>query len=119
MVHPSSELYGSDRVFAESVFGFVEAGWNVVVVLPQDGDLVDLLEEKDVRVVLCPTPILRKSALKPKGLVQLIGTTVRALPTMLKLLRTERPNAVYVNTVTAPLWPVVARLRGFKVLSHV
>ena len=38
---------------------------------------------------------------------------------MLRLLREVGPDAVYVNTVTVPLWLAVARLTGRPTLGHV
>ena len=39
LAHPSAELYGSDRVFLESVSALVLAGKSVVVSLPVTGPL--------------------------------------------------------------------------------
>jgi hypothetical protein len=63
--------------------------------------------------------VLRKSLLSPLGLVRFAAATARAVPTVLGLLRRVRPAAVYVNTVTIPLWPAAARLTGRPVLGHV
>ncbi|WP_245574072.1 glycosyltransferase family 4 protein [Amycolatopsis nigrescens] len=119
MAHPSSGLYGADRVFAESVAALTGAGWRVVATLPQDGPLTGLLTEHGARVVLCPTPVLRKAALRPAGFARLLADAVRSVPPMLRLLRTERPSVVYVNTVTMPAWLLLARLTRRRVLAHV
>lgn len=119
MAHPSAELYGSDRVLLESVAAALSAGWRVVVTLPQDGPLVEQLRSRGARVTLCPTPVLRKAALRPAGFGRLLAETARALAPMLRLLASTRPDVVYVNTVIVPLWPVLARLTGRRVLAHV
>lgn len=118
-VHPSAELYGSDRVFAESVRALVDSGREVLVALPADGPLVPLLRSCGARVLRCPTPVLRKSALRPLGLLGLLRDCLRALPIMLRLLVRQRFEAVYVSTVTVPLWPPLARLFGRHVIAHV
>ncbi|MCU1682745.1 MAG: cps2I [Amycolatopsis sp.] len=119
LAHASSELYGSDRVFLESVHAAIATGRPVVVTLPQDGPLVAEVGKAGAEVTFCPTPILRKAALRPAGLLRLVVDAVRALGPMIRLLRRTRPETVYVNTVTVPLWFPLARLAGAQVLAHV
>lgn len=119
MVHPGTELYGSDRVFLDSAIALKHLNWRVAVALPGTGPLADALELQGLDVSTCPTPVLRKSALRPAGLVRLIGTSLRSLSSGLALLRAERPDVVYVSTVTIPLWTVLARLRRIPVVCHV
>lgn len=119
VAHPSADLYGSDRVLLESVSGLVEAGWRVAVTTPEPGPLVALLEARGARVVHCPSPVLRKAMLRPRGLVELVRQGLVGLRRGSRLVSSLRPDAVYVNTVTVPLWLVVARLRRVPVLCHV
>lgn len=119
MVHPSVELYGSDRMFVESVAALIEHEWRVVVALPGEGDLARLLRGAGADVRLCPTPVLRKAALRPAGFARLALEAARAVRPMLRLARAVRPDAVYINTVTVPLWSALSRLMGFPVVAHV
>ncbi|MDR6610799.1 glycosyltransferase [Leifsonia sp. 1010] len=119
VAHPGSELYGSDRVLLESVSGLVDDGWDVVVAVPGDGPLVTELRRRGARVELCASPVLRKSVLRPRGFVRFAATTVRGIRSGSALLRRERPAAVYVNTVTIPLWIGLARLARVPVVAHV
>lgn len=117
--HPSSERYGADRVFLESVAALADAGWQVTVTLPADGDLVGSLRAAGAEVVFCPTAVLRKAALRPAGLIRLAVDAVRCLGPMLRLLRAARPDLVYVNTVTVPGWLLLAKLLRRKTIAHV
>jgi hypothetical protein len=119
LAHASAELYGSDRVFLESVVALREAGRHVIVTLPQHGPLVEAVEKTGAEVTFCPTAVLRKAALRPAGLLRLIGATVTSIGPMTWLLRRHRPDLVYVSTVTVPLWLPLARLFGCKALAHV
>lgn len=119
IAHPSPDLYGSDRVLVESVRALIARDWEVVVALPHHGSLTDLLRQCGARTVQCRTPVLRKAALRPRGFLQLLGESVASLVPMLRLLRATRPRVVYVNTVTVPMWPVLARLARRPVLVHV
>ncbi|MFD4422838.1 glycosyltransferase [Agromyces sp. NPDC058484] len=119
IAHPSADLFGSDRMLLQSVSGLVAAGHEVVVTLPAAGPLVDEIERRGARVRLCPTAVLRRSLLRPAGLVRLAGESLRGLAAGLRLVREVRPDVVYVNTVTLPLWLVVARLAGCPSVVHV
>ena len=119
VAHPSAELYGSDRVLLESVAGLVAAGARTVVTLPSDGPLVDALTGVGAVVHHAPTPVLRKAMLRPRGFAALVGQSARGLTAGIRLVRRTRPDAVYVNTVTIPLWILVGRLTGRPVLAHV
>ncbi|MGZ8751075.1 MAG: glycosyltransferase [Pseudonocardia sp.] len=119
VAHPSADLYGSDRVLLETVAALVDAGWQVVVTVPAGGPLCDALEQRGARVMLCPAPVLRKSALRPAGFVRLVVESLRATVAGSRLIRTVDPAVVYVNTVTIPLWILLARAWRRPVVSHV
>lgn len=119
MAHPSSELYGADRVMLETVEGLVLQGSRVVVTLPQTGPLVAEIEARGATVSLCPTPVLRKSSAHPLGLLQLAVEAAKASIHGLRLIRRTGPDVVYVSTLTIPLWLLLARLSRLPVLTHV
>ena len=119
VVHPGAELYGADRMMLESVEGFLAAGSRVVVSLPVPGPLTAAVEATGAQLRPCPTPVLRKAFLGPRGLVQLAGITLRAVGPSLRVLRQIRPDVVYVSTLTAPLWILLARMLRIPVVCHV
>jgi glycosyltransferase involved in cell wall biosynthesis len=118
VVHPGAELYGADRVLLESVAALA-IDFDVTVALPHDGPLVAALEAHGVRVAICPMPVLRNSAMRPAGLAGLLRDTLRGLVPALRLLRRHGGAGVYVNTVTLPSWPLLARLVRRRSLCHV
>lgn len=119
IAHPSADLYGSDRVLLESVSALNDAGRRVVLALPEDGPLVAEAEQRGAEVRLCPTPILRKTALRPLGAVKLLSEALRALRPGRALLRETQASVVVVNTLTIPLWLGLARVAGVRVVCHV
>jgi len=118
VVHPGAELYGADRVLLESVAGLV-TGAQVTVAVPAPGPLVAELEVRGARVVVCRMPVLRKAALRPRGAMRLLADAVLGLVPALVLLRRHGSGGVYVNTLTLPSWPLLARLAGRHSLVHV
>jgi len=119
MVHPSADIYGSDRVFAESVRALVAGGWSVDVVAGSDGPLRDAVEGAGARFTVGRVPVLRKAALSPSGLAGLAGELPGAARAAAAVLRSVRPDVVYVNTVTLPAWIGFARRRRARVVCHV
>jgi glycosyltransferase involved in cell wall biosynthesis len=118
VAHPSPDLYGSDRMLLESVEGLRAAGWRVVVTVPIDGPLVAELDRREVEVEVLDVPVLRRAVLTPVGQARAVLRGVRAVPAMRRLLRRHRPDIIYVNTVTIPIW-LLLRLTGRPVLAHV
>ena len=102
----------------ETVSGFVSAGWRVVVTIPGDGPLTEQLRERGAEIATCPTAVLRKSYLRGLGPLRLLWTTLRSLGPALALLRRVRPDIVWVNTITLPLWSLLARVTGRAVVTH-
>jgi GT2 family glycosyltransferase/glycosyltransferase involved in cell wall biosynthesis len=119
VAHQGAELYGSDRMLAESVAGLVAEGHRVVVALPQDGPLVAVLEDLGATVEFCRMPVLRRSALTPRGLLALMSDAVLGLAPACRLIRRAGTDGVYVNTLTIPSWALLGWLLGRRVTTHV
>lgn len=119
LAHASVELYGSDLQLVETAAGCVDAGAEVVVVLPGDGPLGERMRDVGARVEMLDMPVLRKAHLTPRGVVALGVATLRALGPMARLIRRVRPDTVLVNTLTIPAWLVAARLAGVAPVCHV
>jgi glycosyltransferase involved in cell wall biosynthesis len=119
LVHPGAEMFGSDRMLLESAIGLVEAGARVVVALPSSGLLVPELRAAGAEVVIIPMLVLRKVLLTPRGLPRLFRDTFRGLGAAWRLIGRVRPDVVYVSTIIIPQWPLIARLRRTRSVSHV
>lgn len=119
VAHPGAEMFGSDRMLLESVIGFVESGARVVVALPARGMLDVELRRAGAEVVVIPILVLRKVLLTPKGLPTLFRDMFRGLGATWRLISRVRPDVVYVSTIIVPQWPLMARIRRIRAVSHV
>lgn len=119
LVHPGAEMFGSDRMLLETAIALVEAGARVVVALPSRGILDEELRRVGAEVVIIPMLVLRKVLLTPRGLPTLFRDTFRGLGAAWRLIGSLRPDVVYVSTIIIPEWPLVARLRRVRAVSHV
>lgn len=119
IAHPSADLYGSDRVMLETIEAATGRGRAVHVTVPGPGPLVEEIRHRGATVSYNTTPVLRKSALRPRGLLRLLTQGARGLFDGLRLIRSVRPVVIYVSTLTIPLWVVLGRLLHVPVLVHV
>lgn len=119
VVHPSSDLYGADRMLLESVRQLVDVHGDVVVAVPGPGPLVPRLLEAGARVEEVFSLVLEKRFLEPRHWPALVHDAVAGLLPAYRTLRRLRPRAVYVSTEVLPLWPLLARWSGAHVVVHV
>ncbi|WEO76941.1 glycosyltransferase [Cryobacterium sp. SO2] len=119
IAHPGAELYGSDLVLLETVSALVGSGTQVTVALPTLGPLVGELTSRGAHIELCPTPVLRKSILRPVGALRFLRDALRGMAAGIRLLRRVHPAVLYVNTVTLPLWVLLGRAARIPVIIHV
>lgn len=119
IAHPGAELYGSDRMMLETVRGLIERRWRVVVAVPNDGPLVEEAQRLGAETVFVDVPVLRKALLRPAALAGSAVAAVAAARRIDALLADVRPQAVYVSTLTVPLWIEGARFRRIPVVCHV
>jgi glycosyltransferase involved in cell wall biosynthesis len=94
-------------------------GWRVVVALPTVGPLVDMIRNVGAKVVIDTFPVLRKELVSPGGILKLSVEFPLAAIQLAKKIRCWDATAVYVNTITIPVWLAAARLAGVPVLAHV
>jgi len=119
VANPSADLYGSDRMMLETVRGLRRQGWRVVVAASVGGPLEAELTSTGAEFTTLAVPVVRRSNLSPLGLVRLVRDAVVGLGPMVRLVRRVDPDVVYVNTLTLPLWLVVARLLRRPAVVHV
>lgn len=119
VANPAADLYGSDRMLLETVAGAVERGWQVDAALGEPGPLAEELIDVGAQVHVVAAPVLRKADIRPAGLFKLAWRTAAGSRALLNLLRTTRPDVLYVNTVTMPWWLVMARATCVPSVVHV
>ncbi|MEK8073586.1 glycosyltransferase family 4 protein [Rhodococcoides navarretei] len=117
--HPSTDLYGSDLQLLESVTALAGSGFPVHVVIPREGPLEKLLVNRGATTEVIPFPVSRKSVLTPKALPGFIIASLVATARSVRLLRRMRPDLIYANTITAPVWILAGWLTGTPTLCHV
>jgi glycosyltransferase involved in cell wall biosynthesis len=117
-VHPHYDLYGSDRCFIESVASLREAfpDARIRVLVPRPCELADLVKPFADDVSVAPLWVIRKRYLR-RLLTRDIITLPQALARAYANFRAN--DLVYINTITAIDYMVVASLFRRKAILHV
>jgi glycosyltransferase involved in cell wall biosynthesis len=117
-IHPSSELYGSDRTFLQSVRALRDRwpGAHITILLPSKGPLYQELSriEGDVRVE--PLFVLRRSEFGPRFLLRLPDLIRRVFKARRMMADYD---VTYINTVVVLDFLLATRLSKTRALVHV
>jgi glycosyltransferase involved in cell wall biosynthesis len=107
-------------MLARGLGALTERGDDVVLLVPEDGPLVELMRGQGISVRVVRFPVLRKSLMSPLGVLRLFVGLLPALLRLRALIRRLAPDVIYVNTVTLPHWTAFGRaLSGRPVVCHV
>jgi glycosyltransferase involved in cell wall biosynthesis len=118
VVNPSPDVYGADLQMLQTVTGLVADGWRVVVVLPEDGELVPRIRACHAEVEFIRFPVLRKGNAGPRPMAQMFAQAIGCLPRGGRLIRRLRPSVLIVNTVTLPWWVLLGWLTRTPTIGH-
>ena len=119
VAHPAADVYGSDLQLLESISGLADAGWRVVVAMPEHGPLHDLVRRRGGEPQVVDFPVLRRASSSAGGLAGLAVAGVRAATGLRRVVRQVGADVLYVNTVTLPWWLTAGRLARVPTLCHV
>lgn len=119
ITNPSADVYGSDLQMLESISAMIERNWKVIVTSPDDGPLLEMIEERGAVVERVRYPVLRRENASPVGLLRLMTAVLASMPSILRTIRRLDPDVLYVNTVTLPWWLLAGRLTRRPTVCHV
>ncbi|MFY7944499.1 MAG: glycosyltransferase, partial [Crocinitomicaceae bacterium] len=119
--HPSTELYGADRILAYALESLDES---IVkrVYLPSNGPLVDYLSArvKGIEIIIdSEIPIIYRSLFKPKGLLLFIKRWWSFKKKMKNDVRIHGISTVYLNTLACSFLLPLFKRRKVKTFIHV
>jgi glycosyltransferase involved in cell wall biosynthesis len=121
-VHPSDELYGSDRCLLDLVRGLPDH-YHAVVVLPSDlsyqGGLSHELAAAGAEVVRLDYLVLRRMWLQPRRLPRLFWRATAGSVALARLICREHADLVYVNTLAAAGGAIAAFVSRRRCVWHV
>lgn len=111
-VHQSAEMYGSDKVLLYLVVGLRDHGVHPVVLLPEQGPLLDALQAAGIEAHIAPVAKLDRRTLSVKGLLRLPLTLLRSIQTIDRVVKGSEVDLVYSNTLAvlgSAVWALFRR----------
>ncbi len=90
-----------------------------MVLLPEEGPLLQELVSAGFPFRIESFPVLRKSLLSARGILELGVALPRTLVRSLRTFRELGPGLVYVSTLTMPYWLAVSRMLRVPAVCHV
>lgn len=122
VLHPSSEMYGSDQVCLAVVARVVAEGALVTVLLPGRGPLVEALLRAGARTHDIDPLVLRMARLRRRPIRTVVQTTRDALR-LVRVLRVmrdvDRPDCVYASCAVTLGGPLAAFTLRSRLVWHV
>lgn len=119
-VHQAAELYGSDRVLLALVESLTQSGFvTPIVVLPQEGPLLDEFRRIGVEVHVTALAKVQRSAFTPLGLLRFASTALRSVKGLDAVVAGRRIDVVHSNTVAVVSGGVWSRVRRVHHVWHV
>lgn len=112
--HSSSELYGADRIFAQTIKFLAEAGVSIEAYLPREGPLLSHIEQ-DQNIQAQAIEILPIAVRSAFGFRNLTKFFLNCIKTYL-FIRSKRNSAdcLYINTMSLFALTFIGRLAGYK-----
>lgn len=117
--HPSSELYGADRILINAL-NALPANVCKRVYLREQGPLVQSISRQvaNADVIIKPKmPIIYRGIYSPRGLVKFVANWIRFVGFVRKEHRKYRFKSAYVNTLSAAF--ILPILYGLKIPNYV
>lgn len=119
-LHSSSELYGSDRSLLNLVKNLDKNKFSILVVLPEQGKLVDELRKLDnVNIIIRKIAVLRRKNLSLKGIITYIKNLISSILFLRKIIKVNDVDIVYTNTSVVFPGGIIAKLLRKKSVWHV
>ena len=117
-VHPSDDRYGSDLMFVRTLHALADSNEITVVLPDRDGQLARQIATSGLRVRQCRTLVLQKNLLKSWRLLLLPYFATVSTLKCIKVIHEQKPDVVYINTITIPCWVLASRLSRVRVVVH-
>lgn len=119
-LHSSSELYGSDKSLYNLVNNLDKDKYNITVMLPCNGPLVEKLKSVNkVNIVIKEVAVLRRKNFNLFGLFKYLNEFIKSIIFIRKIIKKYSIDIVYTNTSVVFPGAVAARIMRKKNIWHV
>lgn len=118
-LHAGAELYGADIVLLELVKGLDKNEYYPIVVLPNDGPLVEKLKEKNIEVIIEKYPILRRKYFNLKGIINYCYEYLKCSKKIVKIVKDKKIDIIHINTAAVLEGCYIKKATNKKMIWHI
>ncbi len=119
-LHSSSELYGSDRSLLNLLKNIDRNEFNISVILPCKGSLVNEIKKIDnIDIIIKEIAVLRRKNLSIKGIFSYILDFCKSVKFLTTIIKKNNIDIVYTNTSVVFPGGITAKFLGKKSIWHV
>lgn len=119
-VHSSSELYGSDRSLLNIVRNLNKNEFNIFVLLPCQGPLVEEMRKlENITVEIYEVAVLRRKNLSIRGGIEYIKELIQSTAFIKSYIRHNNIDIVDTNTAVVFPGAIAAKHCGIKSVWHI
>ncbi len=119
MLHSSSDLYGASLIFSNVIKTLQEAGYKPIVLLSDEGPLVDKIRFLGVQVILIDLAVLRRKSYSLSGIINSFFRMIRAILKLRKIIKREGVQLVYSNTFAVITGAFAAKSLSIQHFYHI
>jgi hypothetical protein len=118
MLHGSSDIYGAGEIFFNTATLLKENGYNVFVVLSEDGLLGGSFRSSGITVIILKLAISGRKYLNLKGMINHVRLFNKARKALNAIIDENEIEMIYSNTAAVMVGAFVARSRKIKHIWH-
>lgn len=98
-LHAGAELYGADNVLLNLLINLDKSKFAPIVILPNNGPLVEKLKENNIDVRVIDYPILRRQYFNITGIIKYILNYYKSCKKISKIIKNEKVDMIHINTI--------------------
>lgn len=117
-LHSGAELYGADNILYEILKGIDKNKYEIYVLLPCDGPLVEKIQNLGINVEILDYPIIRRKYFNIKGIFDYIINYFKYNSRINSFIKKNEIDIVHVNTL-AVLQGIGLRKKRCKIIYHI
>lgn len=118
-LHSGAELYGADQILLTIVSNLDKDKFEAIVVLPNEGPLLEKMKEKGIRVEVIPYPIVRRQYFNVKGIFNFIGNYFKSCKKLSDFIEKEEIDIIHNNTIAVLEGIYLKKKNKIKLVTHI
>lgn len=118
-LHSGAELYGADQILLTIASNLDKRKYEPIVILPNDGPLVEELSKKNVRVNIISYPIIRRKYFNTLGIIRLSKEYFFSCRELKKFVEKEKIDIIHSNTLAVLEGIYLKKRTSIKLITHI